>query len=81
MIATLGIRWTTRIIILPGARPVTKGPFRLIRHPNYAVVIGEIAVLPLALGLPYVAAVFSLLNACMLTIRIRAENKAFAAAI
>lgn len=80
VIATLGIRWTTRIIILPGAQPVTTGPFRLIRHPNYAIVIAEIAVLPLALGLPYLAVVFSVLNACILTIRIRAENKAFAEA-
>ena len=80
VIATLGIRWTTRIIILPGARAVTTGPFKLIRHPNYAIVVAEITVLPLALGLPYVAAVFSLLNICILTIRIRAENKAFAVA-
>ena len=73
---TLGQRWTTRIIVLPGAPLVTGGPFRFVSHPNYLVVIGEIAVLPLAFGLWQVAAIFSLLNAAVLTIRIRAENKA-----
>jgi len=76
ILSTLGERWTTRIIILPGARLVAKGPFRLLRHPNYAVVIAELAVLPLAFELWQVALVFSLLNAAVLTIRIRAENKA-----
>jgi len=76
VIATLGGRWTTRIIILPGAPLVRDGPYRLTAHPNYAVVVAEIAVLPLALGLPIVAMVFSLLNGGMLWIRIRAENEA-----
>jgi methyltransferase len=49
---TLGPRWTTRIIILPGAPLVTNGPHRFLSHPNYLVVVGEIAVLPLCLGLP-----------------------------
>ena len=75
-LATLGTRWTTRIIVLPGAPLVTGGPFRFVSHPNYLVVIGEIAVLPLAFGLWQVAAIFSLLNAAALAIRIRAENKA-----
>ncbi len=74
VLGTLGKRWTTRIITVPGETLVTGGPFRYLRHPNYAVVIGEIAVLPLALGLPWVALVFSVLNAVVLTIRIRAEN-------
>jgi methyltransferase len=76
VLATLGGRWTTRIIVLPGASLVAKGPYRFLSHPNYAVVIGEIAALPLAFGLVACAAVFSLLNAAVLTIRIRAENKA-----
>ena len=76
VLATLGRRWTTRIIILPGAPLVEGGPFRFLRHPNYAVVAAEIAVLPLAVGLWGVALGFSLLNAAALTIRIRAEEKA-----
>ncbi len=76
VIATLGPRWTTRIIILPGESLVRAGPYRWISHPNYVVVASEIAVLPLAFGLPVVAAVFTVLNAVVLTIRIRAENRA-----
>jgi methyltransferase len=79
-LATLGRRWTTRIIILPGAPLVTNGPYRFLRHPNYLVVIGEIACLPLALRAPIIAVVFSLANAAVLTIRIRAENAALAGA-
>jgi methyltransferase len=76
VLATLKGRWTTRIVVLPGAPLVTSGPYRFLSHPNYAVVFGEIAVLPLAVGLPLHAVVFSLLNAVILTIRIRAENAA-----
>jgi methyltransferase len=76
ILATLGRRWTTRIIILPGAPLVTNGPFRILRHPNYCVVAGEIAVLPLAFGLAWVAILFSLLNAAMLWVRIRCESQA-----
>lgn len=78
VIRTLGPRWTTRIIVLPGAPLVTGGPFRFVSHPNYLVVIGEIAVLPLVFGLWEVALLFSLLNAIVLTIRVRAENRALA---
>src|SRR5262249_13184442 len=63
VLATLGRRWTTRIIILPGEPLIASGPYRYFSHPNYAVVVAEIAVLPLALHLPVVAAAFSLLNA------------------
>jgi methyltransferase len=77
---TLGPRWTTRIIVLPGAPLVTSGPYRFLSHPNYAVVIGEIALLPLVLHLPLIALVFTLLNAMVLTWRIRAENRALRAA-
>lgn len=80
VLATLGRRWTTRIIVLPGAPLIRRGPFRFVRHPNYVVVAGEIAALPLAFGLPWVALVFSLANAVVLFIRIRAEEKAWATA-
>ncbi|ARM87109.1 isoprenylcysteine carboxyl methyltransferase protein [Rhizobium sp. CIAT894] len=76
VLATLKDRWTTRIIILPGAPLVTSGPYRFLRHPNYAIVVGEIAALPLAFGLPLYAIGFSLLNACILSIRMKAENAA-----
>jgi methyltransferase len=80
VLLTLGRRWTIRIIVLPGERLITHGPYRYLHHPNYAVVTGEIAVVPLALGLPIYALVFSILNAIVLAIRIPAENAALAAA-
>jgi methyltransferase len=73
---TLGRRWTTRIIIVPGEKLVVAGPYRFLRHPNYVVVIGEIAVLPLCFGMPIYAVLFSIANALILTIRIRSENEA-----
>jgi methyltransferase len=76
VLATLGRRWTTRIIVLQGAPLVTGGPFRFLRHPNYCVVAGEIAVLPLVFGLVWIAVVFTLLNAAMLWVRIGAETHA-----
>ena len=76
VIATLGERWTTRIIILPGEPLVRSGPYRWVNHPNYLIVIGEIAVLPLVFGLTMVAVVFSLLNGLLLWVRIRDENRA-----
>ena len=80
VVATLGGRWTTRIIVLPGEPLVRRGPYRVLNHPNYLVVIGEIAVLPLVFGLWQVALVFSLLNAAVLYVRVRAENTALASA-
>jgi methyltransferase len=80
VIASLGRRWTTRILVLPGASLVRRGPYRLVDHPNYAVVAAEIAVLPLAFGLVGYAALFSVLNALVLGVRIRAENAALAGA-
>ena len=79
ILRTLGPRWTTRIIVLPKQPLVSAGPYRFLSHPNYAVVAGEIAVLPLVLNLPLLAIVFSVLNAAVLAIRIRAENRALAA--
>ena len=78
VLATLGERWTTRIIVLPGAALVRRGPYRFVSHPNYLVVAGEIAVLPLCLGLAWYAVIFSLANAAVLAIRIRAESAALA---
>jgi methyltransferase len=75
---TLGPRWTTRIIVLPEQPLASAGPYRLLSHPNYAVVAGEIAVLPLVLDLPLLAVIFTFLNAAVLAIRIRAENEALA---
>ena len=77
ILASLGGRWTTRIIVLD-APLVARGPFRWLPHPNYALVVAEIAVAPMVLGLWKVALVFSLLNALVLRIRIRAENRALA---
>ena len=80
VLTSLGRRWTTRIIILPGAPLVQRGPYRFIDHPNYAVVVAEIAVLPLVFGLWQIAFVFSLLNAGLLAVRIREENRALGGA-
>ncbi|MBI3435484.1 MAG: hypothetical protein HY056_10465 [Proteobacteria bacterium] len=80
VIASLGARWTTRVIVLADAPLVRHGPYRLLRHPNYAIVAAEIAVVPLMLGLPEFAAVFFLLNAALLAWRIRVETTALAAA-
>ena len=76
VIATLRDRWTTRIIVLPGAPLVKTGPYRWFNHPNYLIVIGEFAVLPLVFDLPMVAIIFSALNGLMLWVRIREENEA-----
>jgi methyltransferase len=80
VLATLGPRWTTRIIVLPDAPMITAGPYRYLSHPNYAIVAAEIAVLPLALHLAFVASIFTVLNALVLVIRIRSESRALAAA-
>jgi methyltransferase len=79
-VASLGERWTTRIIVLPGAPLIRRGPYRFIPHPNYAIVAAEIAVLPLVFHLVAYAAVFSALNASILWLRIRTESRALAAA-
>jgi len=76
VLASLGRFWTTRIISLPGAPLVRRGPYRFLRHPNYLVVAGEIAVLPLAFGAWEIAVIFSLANAAVLAWRIRCEERA-----
>jgi methyltransferase len=78
-LVSLGRRWTTRIIVLPGEALVRRGPYRFFAHPNYAVVVGEIAVLPLVFHLVAYALVFSLLNASILWVRIAAESRALSA--
>lgn len=79
ILATLGPRWTTRIIVLPGEPLVASGPYKYFSHPNYAVVAAEIALLPLALHLPWLALIFTASNAAVLAIRIRVEARALSA--
>lgn len=76
VIASLGSRWTTRIITLPGEPLIRHGPYRFMSHPNYVVVAAEILILPLAFGLVWFALVFSALNAAMMRVRIRIEGDA-----
>jgi methyltransferase len=77
ILKTLGARWTTRIITVPGESPVTDGPYKYVRHPNYLLVLLEVPLLPLALGLPWLATLFGVLNILMLWWRIKAEAKAW----
>jgi methyltransferase len=77
-IATLGRRWNTRVIVVPGLAPVTGGPYRFFRHPNYVAVVVEGLALPLVGGAWVTALVFTVLNAVLLTVRIRVENAALA---
>jgi len=76
VIASLGRRWTTRLIVLPGAALVTAGPYRWVNHPNYLIVAAELAILPLAFGAPAVAMVASACNAALLLRRVRLEAAA-----
>ncbi|WP_372729561.1 isoprenylcysteine carboxyl methyltransferase family protein [Nocardioides sp.] len=77
-IVTLGPRWNTRVIIVPGLAPVRSGPYRLIPHPNYVAVVVEGAALPLVHASWLTALVFTLANAALLRVRIRVENEALA---
>ncbi|KAB1142528.1 hypothetical protein F7R91_28910 [Streptomyces luteolifulvus] len=79
-IAALGSRWNTRVIVVPGLPPVTGGPYRRLRHPNYVAVVAEGMALPLVHTAWITASVFTVLNAALLTVRIRCENRALAAA-
>lgn len=78
VIHSLGPYWTTRIITLPGAKLVRRGPYRFLRHPNYVVVAAEIAVLPLAFHAYQIALIFSVLNLMVLAWRIRIEETGLA---
>ena len=77
-IFSLGENWNTRVLIVPGARLVGCGPYRYLRHPNYLVVAVEIATFPLIFGAWVTALVFSILNAALLYVRVREENRALA---
>jgi methyltransferase len=76
IIAALGQRWTTRIIVVPGETLVDEGPYKYFRHPNYMVVAGEIFILPMAFGLWWYAILFAALNAALLYWRIKSEEEA-----
>jgi methyltransferase len=75
-LSSLGRFWNTRIMILPGAKVIAKGPYRYLRHPNYAIVITELACLPLVFQAYWTAIVFTILNAIILTTRIQVEERA-----
>lgn len=75
-ITTLGPRWNTRVIVLPEAEPVTGGPYRFVRHPNYVAVVLELLVLPLVHGAWLTALVFTVGNALLLRVRVRVEEAA-----
>ncbi|MGZ5398552.1 MAG: isoprenylcysteine carboxyl methyltransferase family protein [Nocardioides sp.] len=77
-IVTLGPRWNTRVIVVPGLAPVDSGPYRLMRHPNYVAVVVEGIALPLVHGAWITALGFTLANAAVLTVRLRDENAALA---
>jgi methyltransferase len=75
-IATLGRRWNTRVIIVPGLPPVSSGPYRFLSHPNYVAVVVEGIALPLVHAAWITALVFTVANAALLAVRIRVENAA-----
>lgn len=75
-IRTLGERWNTRVIVVPGEQPVTGGPYRFMKHPNYLAVVVELFCVPMMMGAYFTAIVFSLGNALLLYVRIRAEERA-----
>jgi methyltransferase len=75
-ITTLGRQWNIRVIVIPGATRITGGPYRLFSHPNYVAVVAEGIALPLVHTAWLTALVFSVLNAGLLTVRIRVENTA-----
>jgi methyltransferase len=77
-IVSLGPYWTTRVLTIPGAPLIRRGPYRVLRHPNYLIVVLEIAVVPLVFGAVAIAAIFSLLNLALLGWRISVENAALA---
>lgn len=78
VLSSLGKYWNTRILRVPGAGPVRSGPYKLFKHPNYFVVVCEVAIIPLVFHLYYTAIIFSILNAVMLWVRIRVENRVWA---
>jgi methyltransferase len=77
-LSSLGKYWNTKIFRVPGAGPVKKGPYKLFKHPNYFIVICEIAIIPMVFHLYYTAVIFTVLNAIMLAVRIKVENRVWA---
>ncbi len=77
-IVTLGRRWNTRVIVVPGLPPVRSGPYRLFSHPNYVAVVVEGFALPMVHACWITAVAFTVANAALLTVRVRAENAALA---
>jgi methyltransferase len=75
-ILSLRTNWNTRILVLPGTKLVRSGPYRYFPHPNYVVVVVEVLTFPLIFGAWITAIVFSILNAALLYVRIRTENRA-----
>ncbi len=75
-VASLGVRWNTRVLVWPGLPPVTSGPYRFLRHPNYVAVVLEMVAVPLVYGAWVTAVLFSLGNLLLLRIRIRSEEEA-----
>ncbi|CAA9447046.1 MAG: hypothetical protein AVDCRST_MAG78-2987 [uncultured Rubrobacteraceae bacterium] len=75
---SLGRRWNTKVLIVPGEKPVRRGPYKYLDHPNYVVVVVEILTFPLIFGAWITALVFTILNAAILSVRIREENRALA---
>ncbi len=75
-ILSLGDHWNTRVLVVPGAKLVARGPYRYLRHPNYVVVAVEILTFPLLFGAWITALVFTILNAAVLRVRIGEENRA-----
>ncbi len=78
IMSALGEYWTTRVISVPGAPLVASGPYRVARHPNYMVVAAELALLPMVFGAWQIAVLFTIANAGVMVLRIRAENAALA---
>ena len=77
-IFSLGERWNTKILVVPGERPIRRGPYRYLSHPNYIVVAVEILTFPLIFGAWITALVFTLLDAVILSVRVREEDRALA---
>ncbi len=75
-VSSLGIRWTVGILVLPDTLPLRRGPYRFLRHPNYLAVALEMLSVPLAVGAWFCAAAYTLADAAMLAVRIRAEERA-----
>ena len=75
-VASLGVRWNTRVLVWPGLPPVTSGPYRFLRHPNYLAIVLEMAAVPMVYGAWVTAVVFSLGNLLLLRVRIRSEEDA-----